>query len=99
VRLVKDAQTFVWDGEAPVDPHWLGTKVGEQIVVRYVMDLDDIINADGLQGMNEYLDNVVQWPFVMTDIGYAVGQPDPEDQLGNDFVLIEATGILEDCSE
>lgn len=95
MRPVESDQTFMWDGEIPVDPHWLGTKVGEQITVRYVMELGDIIDVDGLQGMNEHLDNVVQWPYTMTDIGYAVGQPDPEDELGNNFVLIEATGILE----
>lgn len=84
----------VYDGQLPVPKEWVDERLGEEVTIRYVMGLDDLIEAQGIEEMNEYLDQVTG--VVLTDISYAIGKPDEDDELGNESLIIEATGILEE---
>ena len=83
----------VYDDELPIPREWAEKHQGETITVRYVMSLWDLIDVNGIEGMNDYLDDVAG--VILSDIDYVVGEPGPDDDLGNNSLLIEATGDVE----
>lgn len=88
------SMTTLWDGEFPISKKWVRKHHGEEVEVRYVMDLDDLINCEGIEGMNDYLD-AIMGNGTLTDIAYRFANPGPDDDLGDLSVLIAATGVLE----
>lgn len=93
----------------PITKEWAKEHEGDTISVRYVMDLDGLIEVDGIEGMNDYLDAVTN--VILSDISYRIVTPEAGENgamlatrgtvddiarlLGPDSVLIEATGTLE----
>lgn len=83
----------VYDDALPVPEEWKQGRDGERHTFRFVIGLYELIDLDGIEGMNLYLDDALG--LILTDIHYAVGLPGPGDDLGTEMLLLEATGTIE----
>ena len=84
----------VYDATYPIPREVAQSLYGKRVTLRYAMPLADLIDADGPDGMNYYLD--MMSGVTLTDITYIVGRPGPDDDMGDHHLLIEATGVLEE---
>jgi hypothetical protein len=88
-----------YEGEYPVPDEWVEAHLDdEQVAFVYGVDLNTLIDLDGIEGMNNHLDDTLGMTgATLTDIRYFQHKANPQDDLG-DLVLIRAEGVLEDYS-
>lgn len=96
--------TTLYEGDYPVPEIWVENHLeDDEVGFRYFMSLADLIDCDGIEGMNDYLDRQLGLSHAsLTDISYGlidrdadINIQDMREALGNDEVLIEARGVLE----
>jgi hypothetical protein len=83
----------IYDDILPLPEGWAEEHAGEEWTFRYVVTLDELIDCNGIEGMNEMLDETLGMIY-LTDIGYAFATPDRDDDLGDGAILIAATGVV-----
>lgn len=62
-------QTYM--GDYPVEKKWAREHGGETWRFLYLMTLDDLIEAEGIEGMNDFLDSVLG-NVTLQDISYVI---------------------------
>lgn len=83
-----------YKGDYPVPVKWRNENMGEVASFTYRMDLDDLIEINGIDEMNDYLDGVLG-SIVLSDITYDFAYAEDELPSAKD-VLIRATGTIEE---
>lgn len=82
-----------YDEALPVDEGWAQEHEGEQWTFTMLVGLDDLIECDGIDGMNNMCDEITG--VVLSDITYRVGAPGDGDEISDLSVIVETTGTVE----
>lgn len=64
-----------------------------RVRIQFLMDLDSIIEAQGMEGWNEMVDEVTG--VSLTDLSYGFAKPDPDDQLIDTVAVLYVEGDLD----
>jgi len=82
----------IYNDALPVDEEWAQEHDGEQWAFLVGISLYDLVDIDGIDGLNEHCDNVTG--VVLTEIGYAVAHNEPDTIPDPNWVLLLATGYV-----
>lgn len=89
-------KTLNYDGPVPVDDDtvrkWIDSGY-EAVRINFVANLYDILNVEGIEEWNEYVDTEVG--VSLTDLGYGLAKPDPDDDLGENNMLLWVEGVID----
>ena len=83
----------VYDDTLPVEDGWAEDHRREIWTFRMVVHLYELIEANGIEAVNDLCDE--RTGVTLSGLTYEIGHPDPEDELGKRWLILEATGVVD----
>ena len=84
----------IYAGVTPVTAEWIGAHKGEVWTIPFIVTLDDLIEANGYDDMNLLCDE--RTGVTLYDLAYDVVYDADDEVVGNNRLLINATGQVAD---